>query len=264
MTPEELAAQAAAAASTASTTPATGQSSTDFSALLQNGKILGKYSTPQEAAQGHWNLTNYAADLARANQELQARLAQATTPAPVTQSALNAAAAEAMVKPELLAAAIREIASTVVQDQMAPLTTSMQAHAILSKELPEYVKNQAAIEGFLETNPQLSALVAGIAKSGTTEAVAGAARLAFREWQASQVGTSTPAPAAVAAASLPGGTGSGPSGGAAAAQLTDEQRKAELAQAVQYARATGDERAVFSALFRDFNFFGPPQSPGAL
>ena len=223
----------------------------DFTALLHNGKIFGKYDTPEAAVKGFWELNNYAANLADA-----ARHAQTPTQ-PRSKTAIEQVAEDSLLKPDLFAAAVAEVAERVVNARFAPLENSLGARTQLAAEIPDFAKNEPAVQAWLSTNPEINQLVTVLQRSGTPEGAVAAMRIAYREWQASQVPQSTPTPQAIAGAALPGGVQTGGPAGAAAAKT--EADNTTLVDAIKYARATGDPRVAFSELFKDFPFFPGPE-----
>lgn len=224
----------------------------DLSALVQDGKILGKYPDAQSATQGFWQLNNYAAQQAEMNKQLQAQLAAYQQPAqPQEDDPIEALATEALIPRDKFMAAVEKVASQIVERKFAPIEKAYAARETLASQFSDYETNEKALGNWLNTNPDLQTRVQALQKAGFVEE---SLRLAYREFQASKGASGAPTPQQLAAASMPNTQAQGQRGGAPVEQNPDRLRSA-----LQYARQYGDPGPAYSEIFKGFQWYGSPE-----
>lgn len=225
----------------------------DLSPIVQDGKIFGKYDDPAAAAQGFWQLNNYAAQQAEMNKQLQAQLAAYQQPAQAPEvDPIEALATEALIPRDKFMAAVEKVASQIVDRKFAPIEKAYEAREKLATQFSDYETNEKALGNWLNTNQDLANRVQALQKAGFVEE---SLRLAYREFQASRGASGAPTPQQLAAASMPNTQATGQRGGGApVAQDPDKLRSA-----LQYARQYGDPGPAYSEIFKGFQWYGSPE-----
>jgi len=217
--------------------------------LIQDGKYLGKYPTPEAAVQGHWQLNNYAATLAEQNKALQAQLAVYHPAAPPPDDPVSQLAREALLPQDTFVQAVSRIAEQMVAKRFEPIEKAYAAREAITQKLPEYETNLKTVDSWLMTQPDVYQDVKALQDAGLYKQ---AGVLAYREWQAAQGASRAPNPQARAAAGMPNTQAqANRSGGTAPNQ-------GNLEQAIGYSKAYGDPRPAYSEIFKGFQFFGGP------
>lgn len=222
--------------------------------LIQDGKYLGKYETPEAAVQGHWQLNNYAATLAEQNKALQAQLAVHQPVAPQPVDPVAQLAQEALLPQDTFVQAVSRIAEQMVAKRFEPIERAYAAREAINAKLPDYETNLKTVDSWLMTQPEVYQDVKALQDAGLYKQ---AGLLAYREWQAAQGAQRVPNPQQKAAAGMPAIQAQASRGGGAAPSQDN------LAGAIQYAQTYGDARPAYSEIFKGFQFFGSPEEAQA-
>lgn len=210
-----------------------------------NGLILGKYQDATSLKNGYWEQNNFIGTLVEQNRALQGQANPVLQP---RESAIDQLAKEGMLPANLLRQAIAEEAARQMEQAFKPIQDTVQARNNLATDLPEFISNEAAIMAWAQTQPKINQTITALQNAGFAEP---ALRIATREWQASQKPQATP-PNTAGAGLPPSGMPQGSSRAAAPSGPTPE----EFQVAMRLARG-GDDRALSSILWKDFNWFGP-------
>lgn len=213
-------------------------------ALLQ--KVFGgKYKTSDEAARGHWELNQHAANAMRLLEERDnpAHLAS-QRPDP-----LQRLKDEAYIPPDAFRDAVTSVVGPLLQDAFRPIMGSLVARDELSTEFPAYIANEPAIRGWLKNNPQIAAEVQALEAAGLYKQ---AAKLSTLQWQVANPPASPGNKEQQLQAAL--------QTTAANASRTQETvpTQDQLMMAIQYGHRTGDKRAAYAMLFPEFEPILPP------
>jgi len=220
--------------------------------LVQDGKYLGKYETPEAAVQGHWQLNNYAATLAEQNKALQAQLAAYQPAAPQPVDPIAQLAQEALLPQDTFVQAVERVAEKIVARKFEPIEKAYAAREALTQKLPDYETNLKTVDQWLMTQPEVYQDVKALQDAGLYKQ---AGILAYREWQAAQGAQRQPNPQQRAAAGMPNTQAQATRGGGSA-----PANPGELSDAIRYAQTYGDPRPAYSKIFEGFQFFGGPEA----
>ena len=205
----------------------------------------GKYQSVDDARKGHWELNNYAA-------QAYSLLADRNTPAETAanrQSAYDRLAKESLVEPNLLREAVREEAGALIEGYMRPFQAAAAARQELAVTAPDYIQNETAIMGWLQSNPQAARDVARLNSANLYDL---AAKTALTYWRAANPPASAGNSEAKLQAQLPNAQLQNSRG------VEQENFQNIRQQAIAYGHRTGDRRAAYSSVFPDFQVQLPP------
>jgi hypothetical protein len=219
----------------------------DLSGLLKDGKILGKYETPEAAAEGYWNSVNEMNSakekLNMAMQVIEAmQKGQPQHPVqpqvPSYEKNLETMGIPLNDLTQLVNARAEEIAGRVLQKHLNPMVQGAQAHAQMEASFPDFKENVSAILNGVKADPALASTFDALLEAGQPLA---ALKLGYFEWK-----TKSPAKpnadleAAKRAAQSPGSAGSvGRTG-----NMSTGPSQADLDQAMA-AHLAGDSMPLF-------------------
>ena len=206
----------------------------------------GKYPSVEEAGKGFWNLTNYAS---QAHQLLQERANPAALAAQREPDPFETLERDALVKRDVLQAAIRREAKLLIDETMNPLQKAWEARQTLATTAPEYLANEPAINTWLAKNPQVGAKVERL---NQLQAYDLAAEIALSAWRAANPPQSPGNSEQKQQAQLLNGQVQ------TNRQVDPAASQDLMQQAIRYGHVSGDKRAAYSMMFPDFKIQIPP------
>lgn len=209
----------------------------------------------EKAKQGYWyqnrTIAEQAALLDELSQQAAPRNVYGGQP-PVQNDPLSRIQNEYMIPADVLREAIRAEAGGVVRQELAPLANVLGARERISREIPDFINNEAAVVQHAANDPLLNQRVQRLNAAGLADE---ALRVMYEGWRFANPVQSIPTPAAHAAAALPGAAAS-PAQRAVPGDVNAEQA---FKDALAYARATKDEDPVWMEMYKNVKFQYPGQ-----
>jgi len=219
----------------------------DLSGLLKDGKILGKYETPEAATEGYWNSVNemnaakeklgMAMQVIEAMQKGQPHM-QPPPQQPLYEKNLGDLGIPLNDLSQLINARAEEVAGRLLQKHLSPMVQGAQARSQMEASYSDFKENESAILHGVKSDPTLASTFDALLEAGQPLA---ALKLGYFEWK----NKSAPKPnaeleAAKRAAQSPQSSGSiGRTG-----SMTTGPSQADLDAAMQ-AHLAGDSMPLF-------------------
>lgn len=184
----------------------------DFSTLVENGKILGKYDTPEAAKEGYWNavqeMNKAKEQLGMAVQVIQ-NLQQQGPPQqlqpqiPAYEAKLDSLGIPLGELNQLVEDRAAKIAKKMFEENITPLVRGAQARGDIAAAYEDFQENEAAILAAVKADPNKARRFDALLQKGEPEA---ALELAYFHWlRTKQPKPSPEVEAARRAAQTPGG-----------------------------------------------------------
>jgi hypothetical protein len=227
------------------------QTELDFTGLVDNGKILGKYDTPQAAKEGYWNAVQ---EMNRTKEQLNTAVAliqhlQQGQPQPQKNVPDYVERLESVGIPvnelnQLVADRAQAIAANVVNQQLAPIVQGAQARNVMQSTYSDFAENEQSIANTIQSNPALAQRFNALVSAGMPQE---ALELGYFHWKNSSSARPNPnVESAKRAAMLPsGGSGAGRTANLPAGASPEAIKQAE------YAAMQGDIRPLMELKMRN-------------
>ncbi len=224
----------------------------DVSGLIKDGKLLGKYDTPQALEEGYWNAVNEmnnvkgqlgtAVEIIKAMQ--QGPPQTQSTGKPKYEEDLATLGIPVDALNQLIEARASAIANKVVGEQLNPLVSGSAARSEISGVYEDFADNEKAIMRYVKSNSALDARFEALLQAGMPYE---ALEMGYHRWKAQHKPQMDPQTGnARRAASVPtGGAGVGRMSGVQPGPSTEQVDAAELAA------AGGDFRDLIAMRLKD-------------
>lgn len=242
------------------TTPAAGLTPEQVAQIKQEAvkEIFGdKYQGDiNKAKEGHWQLVNYASNLAHEREALAAQTGTRVNPGDTANAReVDPWNKVGEVLPDVsnLRAAVAGDVRAAVAAALNPVLTSMAARQTINKTNPGYVQNEDAVLQFLQNNPQIHAQVYAVQEANMPlEAM----NFAYAAWEAAQKANAAVPPKPEVG--IPG-SGFGTPPGMAPPSQPGLEALVDLIQRAQASREEQAVRNVYGMAFGNYNPTIPPQ-----
>lgn len=231
-----------------------GQPEVDLSGLLKDGKILGKYATPEEAQAGYWNsvqeMNKAKEQLGMAMQVIQAYQSgqgqpfeNHSTATPSYEKELETMGIPIQSLSAFVAAKAEEIAEKKFQNYVSPMVKGADANSWMEQQYEDYKSNVSAIMQSVKTNQDLQRRFDKLVGEDPHSAL----ELAYYNWKRTSVARTDPATTAAKRAAG-GAVGGGSVGRTSGVSSGPSDR--ELQDAMDAYKA-GDATHLFNLKFKN-------------
>jgi hypothetical protein len=230
----------------------------DVAQLVENGKLLGKYETPEALKQGYHNavqeMNKAKNDLGMAIQVIQQLQAgqphpQQSVQVPSYEAKLDSLGIPLSEMGQFIDQRAEARAKKIVEEHFGPLVRGANARSRVAAQYPEFAQNEPEIMGYVKQDANLDRTFNALLSTGTDESIGAALELGYFHWLKNKPAKLSPeTEAARRAAQTPGSGG----GGQVNRQqgLTGAPTQQQVDQAYQ-AFYDGDARQLFDLRMKD-------------